>query len=349
MHRQAPPDDRSDTPDHVAVIIPAYNAAATIDETLWSVRVQTCRSLDIVVVDDGSNDATPAIVAAHAACDPRVRLLSQINGGVAAARNLGIERSTAPLIAFIDADDLWTRDKIEKQLQALRQAPANTGLVYCWSALIDEQGRITSLDHRPLYDGPVLERLCEVNLIANGSSPLIPRAIIQEVGGFDPGLRAKRAQGCEDLDLYLRIAEHYAFAVVPEHLTGYRQLGSAMSSDLMQMLRSWTLVSAAAGRRRPASRAALERGVTNCTAWLLVRAIQYRRIGDSFRLATRLLLRDPFRLGAIGWQAATAALRRLSGKPTRSRERLGPLAGRPFIPPRDRPPLPPVAASSARS
>lgn len=333
----------------VAVIIPAYNAEATIDETLLSVRAQTCRSLDIVVVDDGSNDATPAIVTAHAACDPRVRLLRQANGGVAAARNLGIAQSAAPLIAFIDADDLWTRDKIEKQLLALRQAPPGTGLVYCWSALIDEQGRITSLDHRPRYSGAVLDRLCEVNLIANGSSPLIPRTVIEVVGGFDPGLRARHAQGCEDLDLYLRIAERYGFAVVPEHLTGYRQLDSAMSSDLMQMLRSWTLVSDNAAQRRPASRAALARGVTNCTAWLLVRAIQYRRAGDTLRLAGRLLLLDPLRLGAIGLKATAAALRQISGRPSPSRERLGTRADQPFIPPHDRPPLPPFAASSAPS
>ena len=103
----------------VGVVVPAYNAAATLDETLRSVRAQTHRALEIIVVDDGSLDDTAAIARRHAAEDERVRVLCQANAGVAAARNAGWQSSRADLIAFIDADDLWAPTKIERQLQAL--------------------------------------------------------------------------------------------------------------------------------------------------------------------------------------------------------------------------------------
>src|SRR5579863_7666011 len=91
----------------VTVVIPAYNAAHTIDETLRSARYQTHRNLEILVVDDGSKDATPEVVARHAVIDARIRLIVQENAGVAAARNRGIAEAKSDLIAPLDADDLW--------------------------------------------------------------------------------------------------------------------------------------------------------------------------------------------------------------------------------------------------
>src|SRR5689334_6839377 len=118
----------------VGVVIPAYNAAATLDETLCSVRAQTYLTLEIIVVDDGSRDATPEIALRHAAGDRRVRLIRQANAGVAAARNRGIEETRADLVAPIDADDLWAPTKIARQMEVLRRASPETALVYTWSA-----------------------------------------------------------------------------------------------------------------------------------------------------------------------------------------------------------------------
>ena len=128
--------------DIVAAVIPARDAEATLDETLRSVRAQTHRALGILVVDDGSRDRTPEIAAAHAAADPRVRLVRQANAGVAAARNRGIAEARAALVAPIDADDLWAPTKIERQLAALRRAGPGAGLVYTWSLLVDDDGRV---------------------------------------------------------------------------------------------------------------------------------------------------------------------------------------------------------------
>ncbi|HEX4637311.1 MAG TPA: glycosyltransferase, partial [Rhizomicrobium sp.] len=204
LSRGMPGESRHET--LVTVVIPAYNAAHTIDETLRSARGQTHRNLEILVVDDGSHDETPAIVSRHAAKDDRVRLITQRNAGVAAARNRGISEARSDLIATLDADDLWSPSKIEKQVQALMRGGEKVALVYTWFAVIDERGHVNDLEHRPLDAGQVLKRMCGGNLVGNGSSPLLRKSAVLEAGGFESGLRAAHAQGCEDLLLYFRIS-----------------------------------------------------------------------------------------------------------------------------------------------
>src|SRR5262245_4502278 len=157
--------------DLVSVVIPAHNAAATIGETLLSVRSQTHRMLEILVIDDGSTDGTADIARDHAALDSRIRLVRQKNGGVAAARNRGIEEAAADLVAFVDADDLWAPDKIEKQIAVLRKEGPSVALVYTWWAWIDAASCITAR-WCPTEAGDVLERLCLGNFVGNGSSIL---------------------------------------------------------------------------------------------------------------------------------------------------------------------------------
>jgi glycosyltransferase involved in cell wall biosynthesis len=259
--------------DLVSVVIPAYDASATIGETLLSVRSQTYRMLEILVIDDGSTDGTADIVSAHAASDSRIRLVRQKNCGVAAARNRGIEEAAAGLVAFVDADDLWAPHKVEKQIAALRKEGPSVALVYTWFAYIDAASRITAR-YCPAEAGDVLERLCLGNFIGNGSSILVTKAAAVEVGGFDPSLRARRAQGCEDYQFCLRLAEHHRFAVVPEHLTGYRRTSANMSNDLLQMRRSWVLVAGEMRRSHPRLEKSIAVGTTDFIAWSLGRAIE---------------------------------------------------------------------------
>jgi glycosyltransferase involved in cell wall biosynthesis len=228
--------------DLVTVVIPAYNAARTIDETLRSVRNQTHRRLEIIVVDDGSEDATSQIVEAHIAEDDRIRLIWQPNSGVAAARNRGIAKAKGDLIAPIDADDLWRIDKIERQLAALYRGGDAVGLVYTWSTIINQNGRIVDCPPGPIYEGFVLEKLFDGNICGNSSSVLMRKKAVLDAGGYDASLHARAAQGCEDYKLYLWIATKYEFSVEPHYLTGYRQLPMSMSSDVLQMLRSYDLI-----------------------------------------------------------------------------------------------------------
>ncbi len=280
----------------VTAVIPAYNAAATLDETLRSVRAQTHRALEILVVDDGSRDGTPDIVLAHAAADPRVRLVRQANAGVAAARNRGVAEARAALVAPVDADDLWAVDKIERQLAAMRCGGPAVALVYTWSALIDAESRIVGFGDRSTDEGDVLARMCRGNLVGNGSAALMRRAAVLEAGGYDATLRARGAQGCEDLLLYCGIAARHRVAVVPEFLTGYRQNAETMSRDLQQMYRSWRLVAAELRIRHPGLLADIESGEDFAATWLLRRALWSRRIGDCLALSRPLSGRSVARL-----------------------------------------------------
>jgi glycosyltransferase involved in cell wall biosynthesis len=257
----------------VSVIVPLHDGAATIERTLASVQAQTWSALEILVVDDGSTDAGPALVLRSAARDRRIRLLRQPNAGVAAARNLGARRARGDYLAFVDADDLWAPEKIALQMAALAEGGAGVGLVYTWAAMIDAQDRIYSTDHRPQAAGWVLRDLCRGNVVGNGSSPLIRREAFEAVGGYDVSLRERGAQGCEDLMIYLRIAEQYEFRVVPRFLTGYRVTRTNMSSDALRMLRSCELTLAAARARHPQYEAEFAAHRRDMIYWLVARAL----------------------------------------------------------------------------
>jgi hypothetical protein len=277
----------------VSVVIPAYNAAATLDETLRSVREQTHRALEIIVVDDGSTDATLALAEGHAAADARVQVLRQANAGVAAARNAGWQHARSPLIAFVDADDLWAPTKIERQLQALQSAGPRVGLVYCWYHTIDAGGLITDVQNSRAWQGDVLHPLLQGNFIGNGSAALIRRQALVEAGGFDSALQAQGAQGCEDYLLYCRIARSHAFALVADHLVGYRTTPGNMSSDRLRMLRSWLLVADEMQARHADEAEAVQRGVRGYAGWLVGDALVNRAFGQVPRLLLALARRHP--------------------------------------------------------
>jgi glycosyltransferase involved in cell wall biosynthesis len=247
----------------VTVVVPAYNAASTIEETLLSVRAQSHAALEIIVVDDGSTDNTAQIVDRHRLADSRVVLIRQPNTGVAAARNAAIAAGKGEFVAPIDADDLWHPQKIEKQLAAMHLGGARVGLVYTWSAILDEHSHVTQLGGRYHQQGDVLRTLCEFNMVGNGSSPLMRAEAVRQVGGYDPSLVGRGAQGCEDWALYLAIAERFEFALVPEYLTGYRRLPTSMSADFDQMWRSFGLVEQQVRARRPDLRRPLRQGQAN--------------------------------------------------------------------------------------
>jgi hypothetical protein len=303
------------TTDLVSVVIPAYNASGTIDETIRSVRSQTHTNLEILIVDDGSHDNTADIVLRHATADSRVHLLRQRNLGVAAARNRGIEESRAEFIAPVDADDLWRRRKIEKQLAALHEGGHEVALVYNWYAVIDPNSRIIDETYRPQKAGRVLRCMCGGNLVGNGSSALIRKAAILEAGGYDSSLRARGAGGCEDLQLYFRIAERHLFALVPECLTGYRQTRTNMSSDVLQMLRSWEIVAEEMSSRCPEYLAEIAIARESMMRRLLSRAVSNRSAIQALHLAIHLACHNP--RGAVAtaviepaWQIVKAVAKR---------------------------------------
>lgn len=298
----------------VSVIIPAYNGAATIDETLDSVRAQTLREIEIIVIDDGSTDDTASRVERHMLEDPRIRLLRNANGGVARARNAGIAEARAGLIAPLDADDLWHPEKLALQLRALERGGKKVGLVYCWFAVIDEQSRIIGFGNRCRDQGDVLPRMCQGNLVGNGSAPLIRKAAIAEAGGYDPGLHDQAAQGCEDLKLYFAVAERHRFALAPFYLVGYRATRVSMSSDSQRMLRSYDLVMDPARLRHPAFARQFRQGRIYLCEWLLGRVAASGTLDQFCALFAAIWQQSPWAAARSIPVNARRLVRRLTGR-----------------------------------
>jgi glycosyltransferase involved in cell wall biosynthesis len=285
----------------VSVVVPAYNAAATLDETLCSVRAQTHRTLEIIVVDDGSSDETPTIVERHAAEDPRLRLLRQTNAGVAAARNAGWRAAKADLISFIDADDLWAPTKVERQLQALEKAGPKAGLVYCWTARLAEDGTVSRYHGGARHDGDALSTILRSNYIGSGSNVLVRRQALVETNGFDPRLREANAQGCEDWLFCCRVAESHHVVCVPEYLIGYRYRELGMSRDRKQTLRSHVMMCDQLIGRRPDLRAVLDSLQAYCV-WLLRDAANRREWGEVMPLWFTVWRRYPWVAWRVVWR-----------------------------------------------
>lgn len=239
-------------PELVSVIIPAYNAQRFLPMTLWSARAQTYPNIEIIVVDDGSTDATPEIAEAAARVDKRVRVIHQRNAGVAAARNRGIAEARGDYVAPLDADDIWHPRNIALQVEALSAAGPGAALSYAWFVSIDQYGRFLGFcrSNRLCLSRELVFGLMAGNFIGNGSSTVMRRSRVEAVGGYDPSLRTRGAEGCEDYALHLALAERWNFMVVPQHLTAYRRHAAAMSRDSGRMARSAAIVLAELRRRR---------------------------------------------------------------------------------------------------
>ncbi|MDY7013342.1 MAG: glycosyltransferase family A protein [Cyanobacteriota bacterium] len=279
----------------VSVVIPTYNAEAFIERTLNAVLAQTYQNLEILVVNDGSRDRTAEIVSAIAQCDRRVIVLEQPNSGVAAARNLGIQHARGEFIAPIDADDLWYPQNLEKQVQCFLHSDPNVGLVYAWSVDIDKNDNPTGEFRAAKIEGNVYKTLICHNFLGNASATLMRRSCLEQIGGYNSQLREQKAQGCEDWDLYLRLAERYPFRVVPEFLIGYRKIPSSMSRDYRQMARSHRLMLQAVRQKSPQIPAVLYR--LSCSSFYLYLARQSHQYGSPSQ--TLFWLREAIRADFI--------------------------------------------------
>ncbi|MEZ5947471.1 MAG: glycosyltransferase family A protein [Hyphomonas sp.] len=178
----------------ISVIVPAWNAERYLARTLESIENQTYRNFEVIIIDDGSTDRTSEIARQWASKDTRFHVLQKANGGVASARNAGIEVAKGCLIAPCDADDLWSPRKLEKHLAAWRAAGPKVGLVYSWSVEIDENDVIRNYSNREFQEGDVFARMFKGNLIGNGSAAMMLKQAVLDVGGYDPTLRARRTR-----------------------------------------------------------------------------------------------------------------------------------------------------------
>jgi glycosyltransferase involved in cell wall biosynthesis len=203
----------------VSVVISAFNAESVIGETLESVRCQTFQNFEAIVVDDGSTDGTAAIVRHFCEMDARFNLFSQPNNGKPIARNNGILQARGGWIAFLDADDVWLPQKLERQLDLIEKDPRANFLFtnfYFWDGQHDLS--LMYPDDKPLPEGDTIRRLIFSSIYLL-STVVVRRQTLLDVNLFDPKLFMS-----QDWDLWLRIAEHGIWARgIREPLVRYRR------------------------------------------------------------------------------------------------------------------------------
>ncbi|NEP15203.1 MAG: glycosyltransferase [Symploca sp. SIO2C1] len=251
----------------VSVIIPAYNAQETILETIDSVLQQTFADFEVIIVDDGSQDSTLEIVSAIT--DSRLKVLSYPNAGACVSRNRGFAEAKGEFIAFLDADDLWTPDKLEAQLAALEANP-QAAVAYSWTNCIDEAGKFLRRGNHLSVNGDVYAELLLSDVLENGSTPLIRREALAAVGGFDESLAA-----AQDWDLYLRLAANYQFVAVPSPQVLYRISTNSMSSNVLRLESASLQVIEKAFTQAPAALQYLKKpSLANIYSYLTFKALE---------------------------------------------------------------------------
>ena len=205
----------------VSVVVPAYNAAGFVRAAVISALEQSHRSIEVIVVDDGSTERVEWVVDLDRG---RVRYQWQKNGGPSSARNAGARLARGDLLAFLDADDLWAPTKIERQVAALEASPA-AAISYGMFAGIDEAGNPLPRPRRERPSGDVAVALFMYNFITT-SSVVVRRACFDDAGGFDESLRWS-----EDYDLWMRIAERHEAVCVEGTIGSYRMSTHGLSRE----------------------------------------------------------------------------------------------------------------------
>ncbi|WP_414549622.1 glycosyltransferase [Anabaena sp. CCY 0017] len=210
----------------ISVIIPVYNGEKTIKETIESVLKQTYINLEVIVINSDSTDSTLEIISNIQ--DERIKTFtySQANGSV--NRNRGFSHACGEFISFLDADDLWTNDKLELQMKMLNKYP-QTAVAYSWTDYIDYDSKFLKPGKRVKIIGDAYTELLLTNFLENGSNPLIRRKALETIGGFDESLAA-----AQDWDMWLRLAASYEFVVVPKAQILYRMSVNSMSVNVLR-------------------------------------------------------------------------------------------------------------------
>ena len=231
----------------VSVVMPVYNVEAYVAEAIDSVLAQTFTDFELIVVDDEGSDRSMEIVRGYD--DPRIRIVTQANRGLAGARNTGILEARGAYVALLDSDDRWLPEKLALHVIHLDNNP-DVGVSFSPSRFIDRDGRPMRLVQTPKLDGIEAADIFCRNPVGNGSAPVIRLAALQSVAFrhpeeperlccFDESLRQS-----EDIEMWLRlsVAGGVRFAGIEPALTEYRVNGGGLSSQVVRQYQSWEQV-----------------------------------------------------------------------------------------------------------
>lgn len=223
----------------VSVIIPVYRVEKYITATVRSVLDQTYKNFELLIVDDGSDDRSVEICQQFE--DPRITIIRQENRGVCAARNTGIRHARGEYLAFLDGDDLWLPEKLEKHVKHL-ESNSKLGISFSRSAFIDEAGHPLGIYQMPKLVGITPHLILCRNPISNGSAPVIRREVFVDIKYQDTTLKDcyfdEQLHHFEDIECWLRIALLTPWQIegIPEALTLYRVNSKGASTNLLRQL-----------------------------------------------------------------------------------------------------------------
>ena len=223
---------RGETP-RVSVVMAVCNGERFVREAIESLRTQTLEDFELIVVDDGSTDATPRIVEDLGARDDRIRLHSQSNTGYPDALNVGWRLARGEYVAILDADDLAEPGRLERQLVYLDQHP-DVGVVGGALLLVTADGRPFYVASYPTDAAGVLEGL-QTHCPVGHTAVLMRRSILEEVGGYRSTIPL-----AEDYDLWLRVSERYPIVNLPDIVGRYRMHGDNESHASATGRRRWS-------------------------------------------------------------------------------------------------------------
>ncbi|MEB3316905.1 MAG: glycosyltransferase [Cyanobacteriota bacterium] len=286
----------------VDIVIPVYNGASHLRETLATIEQQAYPNLFVYVVDDCSSDETASILAEHISRFPLKIIRHSQNRGLSAARNSGIAAGNGQYLAILDADDLWRPAKIAKQVELFESSDSSVGIVSADFQVIDEHG---FMPDDTVYDycrdvTPLTRQLLVLgNVVSGGSAALIKRECVDRCGGFDESLSA-----CEDWEMWHRIAATYSIRILREPLVLVRRHSQSMQGDTPRMLRNRIEVF-----RRFASDSSSRDLATSCLFQECVAAFRYlpKDLGRSYEASMaqlRVLAIDTGAVPETTWRSA---------------------------------------------
>jgi len=215
----------------VSVVTASYNMADYLELAVESVLAQSYQNLEMIVVDDGSQDNTPEVMSKFSGISKLRYIRLEKNQGQTVAKNRGLAEAKGDFIGFVDADNLWKPNKLERQLPLFNKSE-KIGVVYSDAEYIDGDGNVLPRLKRSYHEGTIKEELLLNNFI-NFNSALVRRGCIRDAGGFDESL----SMGI-DWDLWLRISTKYEFAFLSEPTYSYRIWANQMSHQKEKRLKN---------------------------------------------------------------------------------------------------------------
>jgi Glycosyl transferase family 2 len=229
----------------VSVIIPVYGVENYIASTVQSVLEQTYNNFEILIIDDASADQSIKICQRFT--DSRIRIIRQENRGLAGARNTGIRHAQGKYLAFLDGDDIWLPDKLEKHIAHLEKTP-EVGVSFSRSAFIDEAGKPLGTYQMPKLTGITTPHLLCVNPVGNGSAAVVRKEVFEAIkftdnlhGTVEDFYFDEHFRQSEDIECWIRISiqTNWQIEGITEALTLYRVNSGGLSANLLKQLDSW--------------------------------------------------------------------------------------------------------------